>query len=80
MKRKSRRASKRKVKKNKFWIQATIGKNRGALHKALRIPIGEKITIAQLHKAEKKGGKLAKRAYLAETLRHLKRGKRRARK
>lgn len=49
------------------WIQAAI-KNPGSLHKSLDIKQGEKIPEKKLKAAEKKGGKLAKRAHLAETL------------
>jgi len=59
------------------WIQGAI-KHPGSLHKALHVPKGEKIPEKKLHAAEKKGGKLAKKAQLAETLKgmhHAKGGK-----
>ena len=59
------------------WIQSAI-KHPGALHKALHVKEGEKIPAKKLHAAEEKGGKLAKRAHLAETLKkmhHAKGGK-----
>ena len=49
------------------WIQGAI-KKPGALHKQLNVPKGKKIPTAKLKAAEKKGGKLGKRARLAETL------------
>jgi hypothetical protein len=52
------------------WIQKAI-KNPGALHKELHVKKGEKIPESKLKAAEKKGGKLAKRAHLAETLKKL---------
>ena len=52
----------------KKWIQA-IGMKKGALHRELDIPEGEKIPKSKLKKAEhSKNPKLAKRANLAETL------------
>lgn len=65
-----------KKKKAKKWIQGAI-KNKGALHKQLGIPAGEKIPAKVLDKAAKKGGKLGKRARLAKTLKKIsrKRGK-----
>ena len=52
------------------WIQKAI-KKPGALHKELHVPKGEKIPEKKLKAAEKKPGKLGKRARLAETLKHL---------
>ena len=56
----------------KKWIQDAI-KHKGALRKEAKrehlIKGDEKLSMADLHKLEKKGGKTAKRAYLAETLR-----------
>jgi len=52
------------------WIQGAI-KHPGSLHKALHVPKGEKIPVKKLHAAEEKGGKLAKKAHLAETLKHM---------
>ena len=50
------------------WIAGAIGK-KGALHKALHVPQGEKIPQKKLEKAEASSNpKLAKRARLAETL------------
>ncbi len=51
----------------KKWIQNAI-KKPGALHKELHVPKGEKIPQEKLEKAAKKGGKMGKRARLAETL------------
>lgn len=44
---------------------------KGALHKQLGVPEGKTIPVKKLKSAEKKGGKLAKRAHLAETLKSL---------
>lgn len=41
---------------------------KGALHEELHVPKDKKISKAVLDKAAKKGGKLGKRARLAETL------------
>lgn len=56
------------------WIQKAI-KKPGALHKELGVPEGKKIPEKKLKAAEKKGGKLGKRARLAETLKGLKKSK-----
>lgn len=53
------------------WIQKAI-KKPGALHKELHVPKGKKIPEKKLEAAEKKGGKIGKRARLAETLKHMK--------
>jgi hypothetical protein len=53
------------------WIQKAI-KHPGALHKQLHVPQGEKIPAEKLAAAAKHGGKLGKRARLAQTLRKLK--------
>ena len=50
------------------WIQDAI-KHPGALHRELGVPKGEKIPAKKLNAAEEKGGKLAKQAALAKTLR-----------
>lgn len=52
------------------WIQKAHIK-KGALHKQLGVPEGKKIPESKLKSAEKKGGKVAKRAHLAETLKGL---------
>ncbi len=59
------------AKSKKFWIQEAVSKP-GALHKDLGVPKGEKIPMKKLKQAEKEGGKVAKRAILAETLRKFK--------
>ena len=51
----------------KKWIQKAISKP-GALHKQLGVAAGEKIPAGKLAAAAKKGGKLGKRARLAQTL------------
>jgi hypothetical protein len=53
------------------WIQGAI-KHPGALHKELGVPEGKKIPEGKLKKAEHSGGKLGKRARLAETLKGFK--------
>lgn len=56
------------------WIQKAVSK-KGALHKQLHVPKGEKIPKDKLKAAAEKGGKLGKRARLALTLSKLKKGK-----
>jgi hypothetical protein len=59
----------------KKFIQKAI-KHPGALRKSLHVKKGEKISEAQLEKAEhSKNPKTAKRAHLAETLKKLHKGK-----
>jgi len=60
--------------KKKNWIQDAI-KKPGALHTELGIKKGKKIPASTLKKAAKKGGKLGKRARLAETLKGLRKKK-----
>lgn len=50
------------------WIQGAI-KRPGALHRELGVPQGEKIPMKKLNAAEQKGGRMAKQAALAKTLR-----------
>lgn len=52
---------------NRNWIQGAIGKP-GALHKQMHVPEGEKIPEDRLEAAAEKGGKLGRRARLAQTL------------
>lgn len=52
------------------WIQKMHMK-KGALHEEMGIPEGKKIPAKKLAAAAKKGGKLGKRARLAETLKGL---------
>lgn len=59
----------KKMSKDK-WIQGAV-KKPGALHEELGVPEGKKIPENKLKAAEKKGGKVAKRAHLAETLKKL---------
>lgn len=56
---------------NKNWIQDAI-KHKGALRKELHVSKGQTIPMVELESASKKGGKLGKRARLAETLRGFK--------
>lgn len=51
----------------KNWIAGAI-KKPGALHEELGVPAGKKIPKGKIDKAAKAGGKLGKRARLAETL------------
>lgn len=55
---------------SKNWIAGAI-KKPGALHKSLGVPMGEKIPAKKLAEAAEKGGKLGKRARLAQTLKRL---------
>jgi hypothetical protein len=54
----------------KKWIQAMHMK-KGALHEEMGVPKDKKIPAKKLEAAAKKGGKLGKRARLAETLKGL---------
>ena len=54
----------------KNWIKGAI-KHPGALHKEMHVPAGKKIPAKRLAAAAKKGGKLGRRARLAETLKGL---------
>jgi hypothetical protein len=56
---------------SKNWI-AGATKNKGALHKNLGVPAGEKIPAKKLAAAAKEKGKVGKEARLAETLKGLK--------
>jgi hypothetical protein len=56
---------------DKKWIQKAI-KKKGALRKELDVKKGKKIPPKKVKAAAKKGGKLGKRARLAETLRGMK--------
>ncbi len=51
----------------KKWIAGAI-KHPGALHKQMGVPEGQKIPPKKLAAAAEKGGKLGKRARLAQTL------------
>ena len=54
--------------KQRYWIKEAIGKP-GSLHRQLGVPMGKKIPAGKLRVASHKGGKLGKRARLAQTLR-----------
>ena len=56
---------------NKKWIDEAI-KKPGALRKSLKVPAGKDIPAEELEAAAKKGGKLGKRAVLAETFKGFK--------
>ena len=60
----------KKKSKKRNWIKAAIAKP-GALKKSLGISASKKIPASLLAKAAKKGGKLGKRARLAQTLKKL---------
>ncbi len=51
----------------KNWI-ADATKNKGALHRNLNVPEGQKIPAKKLEEASEKGGKVGKEARLAQTL------------
>lgn len=55
-------------KKNWNWISKAIGK-KGNLHRALKVPMGQKIPLALLKKASKRNDKVGREARLALTLR-----------
>ncbi|MDP2942698.1 MAG: hypothetical protein Q8O36_04225 [Candidatus Omnitrophota bacterium] len=57
----------------KKWIQGMKMK-KGALHKQMGIPQGEKIPVSKLKAAAAKGGTLGKRANLALTFSKMKKG------
>ena len=52
------------------WIQGAI-KHPGSLHRQMGVPQGQKIPAKKLAATAKKGGKLGKRARLAQTLKGL---------
>jgi hypothetical protein len=56
---------------SKNWIKEAV-QEPGSLRKALHVPKGKDIPESKLKAAEKKGGKLAKKAHLAETLKSFK--------
>ncbi|MBS0367814.1 MAG: hypothetical protein JSS57_01295 [Proteobacteria bacterium] len=55
----------------KNWI-AGATKNKGALHRNLGVPEGQKIPAKKLAAAAKKPGKVGKEARLAKTLKKMK--------
>jgi hypothetical protein len=56
----------------KKWIQKAIPKShKGLLHEEMGVAKGKKIPAKKLASAAKKGGKLGKRAVLAETLKKM---------
>jgi hypothetical protein len=59
------------MKKDLHWIAKALGKNKGALHRSLGVPIGTKIPAAKLAKAAKQTGKIGARARLAQTMRKI---------
>ena len=62
----------------KKWIQDVFKKkgSKGALHRELKVPDGEKIPVKKMQKAEKsKNPKIRKQVQLAETLGKLRKNK-----
>lgn len=59
--------------KGKKWIQGMHMK-KGALHKQMGVPVGQKIPVSKLKAAASKGGTLGRRAKLALTFRGMKKG------
>lgn len=55
----------------KKWIQGAI-KEKGALHRDLGVPQGQKIPAKKIAKAAAKSGKVGERARLAQTLKGFK--------
>ena len=54
------------------WIAGAVGKNPGALHRALDVPAGKAIPAAKMMKAtHSKSGLMRKRANLAMTLKRM---------
>jgi len=66
---------KRRRSRKKKWIQRTHLR-KGALHRQLGIPAGEKIPVSLLHEVEHEPGILGRRARLALTLRRIRKRKR----
>jgi hypothetical protein len=66
--------SRRRLKKGRHHRKAVrvVARHKGALHRMLGVPAGEKIPFAMLRAASHAPGKLGKRARLALTLRRLK--------
>ena len=52
----------------KNWIAGAIGGHKGALHKNLGVPQGQRIPAGKLEKAADRSGTVGKEARLAETL------------
>lgn len=55
------------AKRVRHWIASAVSQ-KGALHRELHVPEGQKIPAKKLDKAAKAGGVLGKRARLAKTL------------
>jgi hypothetical protein len=58
-------------KKDGHWMEKAFAKNKGSLRRILGAKKGEKIPAKKLAKAAKKGGKVGKKAVLAETARKI---------
>jgi len=59
-----------KKKSSKKWIAAAT-KNKGGLHRSLKVPEGEDIPEGKIRAAAKKSGKVGKQARLAMTLKKM---------
>lgn len=60
----------------KKWIKKAVGENKGALHRALGVPEGEKIPAGKMAKAaHSKDPTIRKEAALAKTLKGFSHGK-----
>ena len=59
------------------WIQTALGsKSKGALHRELGVPVGQKIPAKKMAKAAKsKNPKIQKQVTLAQTLAHIRKNK-----
>lgn len=66
------------MKKSRYFIQGAI-KRPGALHRALGVPAGKKIPAGLIRKAAKAKGRLGREARFAETLKGLRKGKKKKR-
>lgn len=62
--------------RKKYWIAGAI-KKKGALRRSLGAKKGKNIPKSKIRAAAKKGGKLGRRARLAQTLARLRKGRRR---
>lgn len=59
----------RMVAKSKNWIKKAVSKHKGALHKELHVPLGEKIPKSKLDKAAHSDNpRMRKQVNLARTL------------
>lgn len=61
--------------RRKRWIAGAV-RHRGALHRALGVPLGQRLPLSLVRRAARAPGKLGRRARLALTLRKLRRRRR----